>query len=135
MQASDEFVPLPMPEAPWSERVCIIVAAARRDGAEVSWVAGSDDEWVGELERASLRQALSDAIPRVDGEVREVRTVGPHLAVVVDGLDAPCVLRQTRAVLRRVLGPLPHGSRAVLTRHVRGEPGLTVELCELREGE
>ena len=132
---SDEFVPLPMPEAPWSERACIIVAAVRRAGVEVPWEEVAEDAWVAELERASLRQALDDAIPLSEGEVREVRAVGPHMAVVIDGRSAERICRCSLAVLRRVLGPLPSGSRVVLTRRERGGPGLTVELSELVDGD
>ena len=60
-----------------------------------------------------------------------VRALGPHYVVVLDGHRADEMLALAIRVLERVRGPLPAGSRAVLTRRDSEASGLRVEMVDL----
>jgi hypothetical protein len=132
MDALDPFVPLPMPDPPWGERVSILVAAHVVDGEIVPWSHGDDAEWLDDLENRGLASVLGEALAWESlGVVVSVRPMGPHYAVVLDGHRADDMLAKAVPVLERVRGPLPAGSRAVLTRRENTDAGLRVDMVDL----
>jgi hypothetical protein len=132
MDAQDPFVPMPMPDPPWSERVSVLVAAHVADGETVSWSHGDDALWLDELEQSGLAAVLGDAMAsESSGVVASVRRLGPHYVVVLDGHRADEMLALAIPLLERIRGPLPAGSRAVLTRRDGEATGLRVDMVDL----
>jgi hypothetical protein len=132
MDAQDPFVPMPMPGPPWSERVSILVAAETRDGEMVPWSNGEDADWLDDIENRGLASLLGEIMAWDGiGVVVSVRPLGPHYAVVLDGHRADEMLALALPVLERTRGPLPNGSRAVLTRRDGPATGLRVDMVDL----
>ncbi len=132
MDAEDPFVPLPMPHPPWAERVSVLAAAAVTDGETVPWSHGEDESWLDALENAGIASVLERALEeRSLGVVVSVRSMGPHYAVVLDGNSADELLAACLPSLQRLRGPLPPGSRAVLTRQSREAAGMRVDMVDL----
>jgi hypothetical protein len=132
MDARDPFVPMPMPDPPWSERVSVLVAAHVVDGESAPWSHGDDASWLDDLENSGLASLLGEALAGdVLGVVVSVRPLGPHYVVVLDGHRADEMLALAVPVLERVRGPLPVGSRAVLTRRDGESSGLRVDMVDL----
>ncbi len=132
MDAQDPFVPMPMPDPPWSERVSVLVAAHVVDGETLPWSHGDDALWLDELEHSGLAAVLGKALAlESSGVVASVRRLGPHYVVVLDGHRADEMLALAIPLLERVRGPLPAGSRAVLTRRDGEATGLRVDMVDL----
>jgi hypothetical protein len=132
MDAQDPFVPLPMPDPPWSERVSIVVAAHVVDGETAPWSHGDKALWLDDIENSGISSVLGDAMAgESSGVVVAVRALGPHYVVVLDGHGADAMLALAIPVLERVRGPLPAGSRAVLTRRQGEASGLRVDMVDL----
>ncbi len=132
MDAQDPFVPMPMPDPPWSERVSVIVAARLAGDETVPWSHGAEALWLDELENTGLASVLGEALAwESRGVVVSVRTMGPHYVVVLDGRLADEMLALAIPLLERVRGPLPPGSRAVLTRRDAEASGLRVDMVDL----
>ncbi len=132
MDAQDPFVPMPMPEPPWHERVSILVSAASVAGESVPWSHGDDAVWLDDLESSGIALLLADALARDGlGVVASVSGLGPHSVVVLDGKRANEMLALAIPLLERVRGPLPCGSRAVLTRRDQRCAGLRVDMVDL----
>jgi hypothetical protein len=128
----DPFVPMPMPDPPWAERVSILVSAHVVDGEPVPWSHGEDARWLDDLEQGGLVSLLEEEVTRgIGGAVVSVRSMGLHYAVVLDGRRADELLARAIPVLERVRGPLPPGSKAVLTRRDGPKAGLRVEMLDL----
>ena len=132
MDAQDPFVPMPMPEPPWSERASILVAAQNVDGKVVPWTHGDDALWLDDIENRGLASVLGEVLTGDSlGVVASVGSLGPHYVVVLDGHNADEMLSLAIPLLERVRGPLPSGSRAVLTRRDGEAAGLRVDMVDL----
>jgi hypothetical protein len=132
MDAQDPFVPMPMPDPPWSERVSVLVAASVVDGETVPWSHGDDSLWLDEIENRGIASVLGEALAwQSMGVVVSVRPLGPHYVAVLDGHGADAMLALAIPLLERVRGPLPTGSRAVLTRRDGEASGLRVDMVDL----
>ncbi len=132
MEIEDPFVPMPMPDPPWTERVSVLVAAHVAHGEPVPWTHGDDALWLDDLEDRGLASVLGEALAWEGlGVVVSVRGMRPHYVVVLDGHSASALLKLAVPILERVRGPLPAGSRAVLTLRDSEASGLRLEMVDL----